>query len=111
MSQQRIDFDAPVARTNDPAPSHAAAKAVRPKLVGLREEAYRRACILINDHGDATASEIGRAMEHVDDMARCESIRKRVRELVVSGYLIEAGTRVCRKTGSNVTVFKLKNGG
>lgn len=108
MSQLPLDFDVPLARDADPVASKRAVEAVRPKLVGLRLEAYRRAEQLCERYGDATASEIGRLNEAAEDLSRCESLRKRVRELVVAGWLEEAGERICRKSGSKVMAFKVK---
>ena len=99
----------PPVRRSDPAPAQAAAEAIKPKLAGLREIAYDRAVFLCKKHGDATANEIGYMNSGDDSPMRCESLRKRVRELVDLGYLIEVGERVCRQSGSKVTAYKVKS--
>jgi hypothetical protein len=101
------ELKAPV-RMSDPAPAQAAADAIKPKLAGLREIAYDRAVFLCKKHGDATANEIGYMLIGDDSPMRCESLRKRVRELVDLGYLIEVGSRKCRQSGSDVTAYQVK---
>jgi hypothetical protein len=79
------------ARASDPPTSHAGAAHIEPKLNDLQREFMRRLGV-----GGKTANEVARGQE---------SIRKRAKELVRQGVLVELEPRRCGVTGKVATVY------
>lgn len=97
--QQLIDF-ATIARPTDPATSHQAAAEVAAKL-GTLQQAFVNECW---DTKPLTASEIAA------NCATCygglaESYRKRSKELVRRGLVLECPPRRCSITGKMATTY------
>ncbi len=98
MSQLSL-FDQPaIARISDPITSHVAAESVLPKLSGRRAEFVD---CLRQIGQPATAQEIAAL---ADDRVR-ESVRKRAKECVRLGYVVEVGTKRCDVTGQTASVY------
>jgi len=93
VTQTTFDFE-PIARTTDPATSQIAAREIAPSLSGYRAMFVER----LRELGEATANEVSGGNE---------SIRKRARECQRLGLIVEAGTRACRNTGKQATVWKV----
>ena len=92
-------FDAePIVRRDDPITSKIAAAEVAPKLDGMR---LRFVEALRAIGRPATAQEIAST---VDPHIR-ESVRKRAKECVRLGFVIERGTAVCCVTRKMATVY------
>ena len=95
---------AKIARSRDPVTSEVSAAEARPKLGRLKREFIE---LLISRNCPSTANEV--ASECVD-VRRRESIRKRGRELVRDGELVEVGVKRCDYSGELATVFLIHNG-
>jgi hypothetical protein len=93
MTQLSLFDSAPIHRASDQPTSVEAARAVEPKLVGLRLEFVER---LRSIGRPATAQEISGGNE---------SLRKRALECVRFGFVRQAGARVCSVTGQKATTY------
>jgi hypothetical protein len=98
MSQLSFFDQCVIARTSDPLTSKLAAENVKPKLSGRRAEFV--ACL--KEIGrPATAQEIA----FMADPKIRESVRKRAKECVSMGHVVEIGTKMCDVTGETVTAY------
>jgi len=94
-------YDEPqLSRRTDKATSHESADSTRVKL-GL----VQQRCLFMLADGELTASEIAK---HCVDVygGISESYRKRLKELVRAGEVIELTPRECWVTGKSATVYK-----
>ena len=94
-------FDQPqLSRRTDKQTSHESADSTRVKLGLLQQR-----CLDMLADGELTASEIAK---HCVDVygGISESYRKRLKELVRGGEVIELAPRECWITGKNATVYK-----
>ena len=98
MCQLSLFDQSVIARSSDPITSHVAAENVLPKLSGRRSEFVR--CLREIGH-PATAQEIA-AMA---DVRIRESVRKRAKECVNLGYVVEVGTKRCDVTGTMAMTY------
>jgi len=85
-----------IARDGDKATSHEAAEDITPRLVGLRAAFVDRLRAIGHP---ATAQEIA---------GGDESIRKRSKECVRLGFIVEVGSRKCCVTGKTATCYWVK---
>ena len=83
-----------LARATDKQTSHEGAADVAPRLNDLHREFWVRC----KRSPDSTAQEIASGNE---------SLRKRAKELVDAGRLIESGRRKCRRTGRAATTYRI----
>jgi hypothetical protein len=98
MCQLSLFDQSVIARPSDPITSHVAAASVQPKLSGRRAEFVD---CLRRIGRPATAQEIAA----LADVRIRESVRKRAKECVNLGYVVEVGTKRCDVTGENVTAY------
>lgn len=83
-----------LSRGSDPATSKQADADIRPKLSGLYAEFVER----LSQLGRATANEVADGNE---------SLRKRARYLVDAREIKTSGTKVCSRTGKEVTAYEV----
>lgn len=101
MATKIDSIESELARASDPVTSHLSAVVTTSKITLLRLE-FLRALKAI---GPATANEV--AAHASDDFSHRESIRKRARELVDSGFIRVVDKRKCRATGSVAQVYEM----
>ena len=92
--------DLPLFRQSDPPTSVLAAEGIAPKLGTLRAAMLAA----FKAHGQATAREAAEACA-VEHGGEVESYRKRAKELVRAGLLVEVGERACYITDKLATVY------
>lgn len=96
-----------IAREADPATSKAAAEEVKPMLGKCQQifvQALERMLV------PATASEIARVANQIDGSKNTESYRKRAKECLEAGKIVECEPRKCAVTGKKATTYKVKHG-
>jgi hypothetical protein len=93
-------FSWAIARGGDKATSQIAAREVQPKLGRLRL-AFMSS---LGELRQGTANEVAK----YSGWTTTESVRKRAKELVQSGLIVECGVRPCIITGKMATVYKIK---
>ncbi|NBT33910.1 MAG: hypothetical protein EBT13_18955 [Rhodobacteraceae bacterium] len=91
---------AAVSRRSDSETSREAESQLRPRLAGLQQVAFDAA-----SGDEQTANEIALRGSVAGNCCR-ETLRKRVRELVRRGMLVETGRRKCRVTGKAAATFR-----
>lgn len=98
MCQLSLFDHGELARKHDPVTSVTAARKIEPQLSGRRAEFVR----CLKELGrPATAQEIAAVAE----VTIRESVRKRAKECVRLGFVVEAGTKFCEVTGQRAAVY------
>lgn len=101
--QIELRFDAApaqqLARRSDPATSKAAAVNIAPRLGTFKRKLWEMA-----DGTPRTARELAE-LAVVKHGGEVETFRKRARELVREGFLVEAAVRACVHTGEKATTY------
>lgn len=106
--QTMFDFDAkPLARSSDPETSKEAAREAAPNLGRCHRTVIAAMEITLTERDDATARELAKTGHTLSSCTiEHETLRKRVRELVVKGVFEEVGVRQCLVSGKKVTTFR-----
>jgi len=87
-----------LARTTDPATSHAAAREILPDLAGLR----RAAVEAVANHPGLTATELSRAVGISDPRV----LNRRLGECEKLGVVVRGPVRVCSVTGRSAATWR-----
>lgn len=88
----------PLSRHTDPATSHEAAAAIRPRLSALQA----RVLALVIPNPDRTATELAQ-LAHEADPRR---VNRRLSELLRDGWVEVSGTRPCEVTGRSAQTYR-----
>lgn len=102
-----LDDSPVIARPSDPGTSHIAAANVQCRL-GHLQAAF--VASLVTEGKPLTAREV--EVRAVKLLQRCvpDSIRKRAKELVRRGSIVECGQRLCDVSGNLATVYRVNHG-
>jgi hypothetical protein len=100
MRQLDLYHEPAISRRTDPVTSHEAGDEIKPKLGLLHQR-----CLDALGTDQLTAAELAqRCASAYGGMA--ESYRKRMKELVRAGEIVELAARTCTVSGKNATVYR-----
>jgi predicted HTH transcriptional regulator len=101
MANELLDWADKQTRLNDPETSRIAAKKIAKNLTGLHLTFLR----VLKELGKATANEVAEAAS--DNFARRNTIRRRASDLVAQGKIRVVGTRACKISGRQASVYEV----